>query len=115
MCILGIKIIVQKDHKNNLFSGIRKPSYLNLIPIKNYHNFYKNPITIEGNILFDFDRIRCMFITFVCFSNLIKVLNTLHENIEGERQRKSEKLFLYTVHTCYDVPRVWGMIYFVFY
>lgn len=56
-----------------------------------------------------------MFIPFVCFSNLIKVLSTLHENIEGERQRKSEKLFLYTVHTCYDVPRVLGMIYFVFY
>lgn len=44
-----------------------------------------------------------MLIAFVCFSNLIKVLNTLHENIEGERQRKSEKLFLYIVHACYDV------------
>lgn len=38
-----------------------------------------------------------MLIAFVCFSKLIKVLNTFHENIKGERQRKSEKLFLCNV------------------
>ena len=103
MCIFVIKMIVQKDHKNNLISGIRKPSHLNLIPVKNYQDFYKNPIIIEGNILFDFHRIRCMLIAVVCFSKVIKVLNTLRENIEGERQRKNEKLSLCIVHACYDV------------
>lgn len=47
-----------------------------------------------------------MLIEFVCFSNLIKVLKTLHENIEGE----SEKLFLYIGRACYDVQRVWREI-----
>lgn len=46
-----------------------------------------------------------MFIAFVCFSNLIKVLNILNENIEGERQRKSEKILLSVVHACFNVER----------
>lgn len=46
-----------------------------------------------------------MVIAFVCSSNLIKVLNTLHENIISERQRKSEKLFLYIAHSCREVQR----------
>lgn len=48
-----------------------------------------------------------MLIAFVCFSELIMVLNTSHEIIEGERQRKSEKLFLCNVMFAVTGRGVW--------
>lgn len=46
-----------------------------------------------------------MLIVFVCFSELIMVFNTFHENIEGERQ--SEKLFLCNVEFAVMGRGVW--------